>query len=119
MKTIEYGIFKEIYDVTKRIDNVDMYIMENGYPAWTLDYWDEDDVASYIDFIKKVHKLSHMTLKEIRTEKGLLMREFAEAYGIPFRTYQDWETENTARDYVMTMLAYIIFVEDMNDGTVE
>jgi transcriptional regulator with XRE-family HTH domain len=31
------------------------------------------------------------TLKEIRKQKGLTQTQAAEALGIAFRTYQDWE----------------------------
>ncbi|MCI8424884.1 MAG: helix-turn-helix domain-containing protein [Adlercreutzia sp.] len=46
-----------------------------------------------------------MTLVEMRREAGMSQREFAEHYGIPVRTLQQWEQgKSTPPSYVLSMM---------------
>lgn len=46
-----------------------------------------------------------MTITEIREKTGLNMTDFAKAYGIPFRTLQNWERgTRTPPPYVLELL---------------
>ena len=48
-----------------------------------------------------------MTLKELRELSGMSRVQFAEYFGIPYRTIQDWELENRkCNDYVIALLEY-------------
>lgn len=50
-----------------------------------------------------------MNIKEIRESTGMNKKEFAEYFGIPYRTLQDWELGNRkAPEYVYSMIAKII-----------
>ncbi len=46
-----------------------------------------------------------MTITEIRNLTGLKMTKFAELYGIPYRTLQDWESGRSSPPaYVLPLL---------------
>ena len=53
-----------------------------------------------------------MTVKDLRTASGMTQKAFAEYFGIPKRTIEDWESQNpgakTARclPYVLSLLEY-------------
>lgn len=48
-----------------------------------------------------------MTFKELRRQSGMTQRQFAEYFGIPRRTIENWETEvNQCADYVIELLKY-------------
>ena len=48
-----------------------------------------------------------MTVKEIRTLTGLSQKKFAELYGIPWRTVQNWE-QHDPPVYLLRMLERIV-----------
>ena len=48
-----------------------------------------------------------MTFKELRERSGMNKKQFAEYFGIPYRTVQDWELENRkCNDYILDLLEY-------------
>ena len=52
-------------------------------------------------------------LKELRKELGLSQAKFAERFGIPLRTLQDWEYgRREVRSYIVNMLYRIIELEN-------
>jgi len=52
-------------------------------------------------------------LKELRRELGLSQAKFAERFGIPLRTLQDWEYgKREVRSYIVNMLYRIIELEN-------
>ena len=51
-------------------------------------------------------------LKEIRTESGMNRREFAEYFGIPLRTMEDWEgAKRKMPDYLLRLIEYKLRME--------
>lgn len=49
-----------------------------------------------------------MSVKDLRTKTGMSQKAFAEHFGIPLRTLQEWEQERrTPPDYVLHMLQKI------------
>lgn len=57
-----------------------------------------------------------MTLKDrlikMRRETGLSRKEFAEYFGIPYRTMQDWELGNRQMpEYLFRLMEYKIQIE--------
>ena len=48
----------------------------------------------------------------IRSQTGMNKKEFAEYFGIPYRTLQDWDLGNTqAPEYVLRLIAYKVQME--------
>ena len=53
-------------------------------------------------------------LIELRVSTGMKRREFAEYFGIPYRTLQDWELGNRAMpDYLLRLMAYKLRMEKL------
>lgn len=53
-------------------------------------------------------------LIEIRNSTGMNRKEFAEYFGIPYRTLQDWELGNRQMpEYLLRLMAYKLSVEKM------
>jgi hypothetical protein len=52
-------------------------------------------------------------IKELRKELGLSQAKFAEKFGIPLRTVQDWEYgKREVRSYIVNMMYKIIELEN-------
>lgn len=52
-------------------------------------------------------------LKELRKKLGLSQAKFAEKFGIPIRTIQDWEYgKREIRSYIVNMMYKIIELEN-------
>ena len=48
-----------------------------------------------------------VTFKELRQASGMNKAQFAEYFGIPYRTVQDWELENRkCNNYIINLLEY-------------
>ena len=53
-------------------------------------------------------------LLELRKNMGMNRRQFAEYFGIPYRTVQDWELGNRKMpEYLLTLIEYKAKVEKM------
>jgi len=53
-------------------------------------------------------------LREIRTESGMNRREFAEYFGIPLRTMEDWEgAKRKMPDYLLRLVEYKLRMEGL------
>ena len=53
-------------------------------------------------------------LIELRKQTGMNRREFAEYFGIPYRTVQDWELGNRQMpDYLLRLMAYKVMMENL------
>ena len=63
--------------------------------------------------IKEVKVDDKERLKELRKELGLSQAKFAEKFGIPLRTIQDWEYgKREVRSYIVNMMYRIIELEN-------
>ena len=48
-----------------------------------------------------------MDFKELRQKSGMTQQQFAEYFGIPKRTIEDWERgERKCNDYLIELMAY-------------
>ncbi len=56
-------------------------------------------------------------LLAIRVETGMNRKEFAEYFGIPYRTIQDWELGNRHMpEYLLRLIAYKVKMEQLTKG---
>lgn len=56
-------------------------------------------------------------LIELRKQTGMNRREFAEYFGIPYRTMQDWELGNRQMpDYLLRLMMYKVKMENLQKG---
>ena len=54
------------------------------------------------------------TFKELREGSGMNMKRFAEYFGIPYRTVQNWEAEvNKCPEYLLDLMEYKLTNEGM------
>ncbi len=83
----------------------DMYIAEYGYP----DYFDEigKDYDEVVSVLRSIHKIAHISFKEILKESGLTQRGCSIKFCIPLRTIENWclNTENARKcpDWIRLM----------------
>ena len=53
-----------------------------------------------------------MSFKELREQSGLSRPQFAEYFGIPYRTVQNWEMgERKCPDYLIELIRYKLLKE--------
>ena len=57
-----------------------------------------------------------MTFKELRKQSGMTQQKFAEYFGIPRRTIENWEGEkNKCPEYLLDLMQYKL----KNEGIIE
>ena len=55
-------------------------------------------------------------LIELRKQTGMNRKEFAEYFGIPYRTVQDWELGNRQiPDYLLRLMMYKVKMEHLEN----
>ena len=53
-------------------------------------------------------------LKKLRESTGMNRKEFAQYFGIPYRTMQDWELGNRQMpEYLLRLIAYKVKMESL------
>ncbi|MGC2871686.1 helix-turn-helix domain-containing protein [Ihubacter sp. mB4P-1] len=58
-------------------------------------------------------------LTQLRKSTGMSMKQFAAYFGIPYRTYQDWEYGNrNMADYLLRLLAYYVKMEQLGNTSI-
>jgi DNA-binding transcriptional regulator YiaG len=58
-----------------------------------------------------------MTFKELREKSGMNQTKFAEYFGIPRRTVQNWELgERKCPDYLLELMQYKLVKENILKG---
>lgn len=56
-------------------------------------------------------------LRKLRTSTGMNRREFAEYFGIPYRTVQEWELEHRQMpEYLLRLMEYKVRMENFGKG---
>lgn len=66
----------------------------------------------------RIKEMNNMDIKDqliqIRKETGMNRKEFAEYFGIPYRTIQDWELGNRQMpEYLLRLIAYKVKMESL------
>lgn len=58
-----------------------------------------------------------MTFKELRKQTGMTQKAFAEYFGIPLRTIENWESEvNHCPKYLLNLMLYKLQRENIIKG---
>ncbi|MBQ9140949.1 MAG: helix-turn-helix domain-containing protein [Lachnospiraceae bacterium] len=59
-------------------------------------------------------------LIELRKQTGMNRKEFAEYFGIPYRTMQDWELGNRQMpDYLLRLMMYKVKMEHLGNRSLK
>ena len=63
----------------------------------------------------KMHNMDKKKeLERIKEESGLSWRKFAESFGIPYRTVQDWHLGNRPMpEYILRLMVYKVETEKL------
>ena len=71
-----------------------------------------------LKYALRIKEMNNMDIKDqliqIRKETGMNRKEFAEYFGIPYRTIQDWELGNRQMpEYLLRLIAYKVKMESL------
>lgn len=100
-------LFYKLYHDAKAQPDCDLYIAEYGYP----DYFDEisNDANEVVRQLTEIHRIAHMTVREMIAAAGLNQTSFAKRFDIPLRTVQDWCGQRRQMpDYTKLMAAELL-----------
>lgn len=62
---------------------------------------------------------AHQIIKSLRQESGMTRKEFADYYGIPVRTLEDWEyARRTPPEYLIKLLSYKVKLDNIDKETI-
>lgn len=117
MQIINYEDFRKIGLGLRQSKGVNEYINEEGFPEWIHHYF-KDDVYSYMKTVEIIQNIIDMDIVEWLDILNITLEEFANNYGVPFRTAQDWKLENThLKGYFKDLLCYTVYTKvASNDG---
>ena len=68
---------------------------------------DEEKVDELIATLENIFEIAHMSMRDIRKKLGLTQAEFACRFCLPKRTVESWESNRSARQYLVLAFARI------------
>lgn len=85
----------------------ELYIAEYGYSDWFDEISQKPDEV--MDILSSIHRVAHMSLKDMVKHSGLSQARFAEKFCIPKRTVENWcSGTNKCPHYTRLMIARLI-----------
>ena len=94
----------------------DQYISDWSLSSIWVDDPDDDIPAERIDILGKLWDVAHMSTKEMRAREGVSQRKFADAFGIPARSIENWEGgQRDTTPYIKLLLANALGIIDLNE----
>ena len=97
-------LFAKLWRDALKQPSLEMYIGEYGCP----DRFDEigENLDEVVSTLTKIHKVAHMSVREMLKEAKLTQNAFAVKFCIPLRTVENWSAEvNKCPDYTRLLLA--------------
>lgn len=108
---IDFVIFSRLYREATSYSDVDMYIGERGYQADWMDTAAEKGI-DISELLSTIWELAHMDSARLRERACLSKAAYAERYGIPYRTVQNWEAAGAEHreipEYLKMLIAYTL-----------
>lgn len=105
---IKFELFSKLYREVPESTSQELYIAERGWQDW-MDDLPEDDVAN---ILIQIFDLYHADIKGMRSMTGMSRPAFADRYGIPVRTIENWEATGASSrncpDYLKMLIAYTL-----------
>ena len=99
-------------------DQRDLYINERGWQAWMEEYG--EDTAAIICTLDNIYDMAHMGCKAVRSMTGLSRKAFCDAYSLPVRTVEDWESERREPPlHSLMMLGFAVLSDSMEKRKAE
>ena len=97
-------LFAKLWRDALKQPSLEMYIGEYGYPEW----FDEisEDLDEVVSALTAIHRVAHMSVREMLKEAKLTQNAFAVKFCIPLRTVENWSEEvNKCPDYTRLLIA--------------
>lgn len=66
-----------------------------------------DEVDELIATLENIFEIAHMSMRDLRKKLGLTQAEFARRFCLPKRTIEGWESNRTARQYLVLAFAQV------------
>lgn len=108
---IKFELFSRLYRETADYTDAEMYIGERGWQAYWMDELDDTGV-DIGKLLLDIWELAHMDIMQLRERAGLTKAAFAEMYGVPYRTVQNWEGSGSEHrepaGYLKMLIAYTL-----------
>lgn len=97
-------LFCKLWQDALKQPELEMYIGEYGYPDWFDEINEDADEA--ISTLTAIHRVAHMSIREMLKEAKLTQNAFATKFCIPLRTVENWSAEvNKCPDYTRLLIA--------------
>ena len=86
---------------------------------WSMSsIWNDDPADDIpperISILGAIWDAAHLSIRDIRAETGLSQVKFGEAFAIPRRTIENWESETTdAPPYIRLLLSHAVGLIDL------
>lgn len=93
----------------------DQYISDWSLSSIWGDDLEDDIPAERIEMLGLLWDIAHMSTKEMRARTGVSQRKFADAFGIPARSIENWEGgQRDATDYNRLLIAHALGIIDLD-----
>lgn len=93
----------------------DQYISDWSLSSIWGDDPGDDIQTERIEMLGKLWDVAHMSVKDIRSHTEVSQRKFADAFGIPARSIENWDGgQRDTTPYVKLLLAHALGIIDLD-----
>lgn len=106
--TVTYMEFLKMYEEARAYEDVGLFIAERGWEDW-MDELGEDGAGEISSILQTIFEVSRMNFLGMASALGTTRSNLAAAYGIPVRTTENWDREESGTlGYIKPLLAYTV-----------
>ena len=108
--------FHTVFGDALRVSDRSAFISDWSLSTIWNDDPDDDIPPERLRQLGKIWDAAHLSIRDIRAETGLSQVKFGEAFAIPRRSIENWESETTeAPPYTRLLLANAVGIIDLNE----
>lgn len=102
-----FKVFGELWQNALDAPNLDLFIAEPGWDSWMDEFSPGDDAGAVIEVMTVIFQMAQEGFPAIRRHSGLTQARFAQTFGIPLRTVEEWDRGRmTPPPYTLRALAW-------------
>lgn len=108
--------FHTIFGDALRAADRSVFISEWSFSTLCNDDPADDIPPERISILGAIWNAAHLSIRDIRAETGLSQVKFGEAFAIPRRSIENWESGTTdAPPYISLLLAHAVGLIDLDE----
>lgn len=106
---MDYTTFAQLWREAHEYKDFDLYVTERGWQSCWMDAYAERGDNAVFEVLTRIWDMAHGGTKAMRSMLGQSQAAFANYFGLPRRTVENWESgANVPPPYVVSLLSFAV-----------